>query len=228
MRKAKQSLKYLPGKSAKGIAVVDDHNLFRNGLASLLRESGELEVIMQASDGKDLLKQLKLKQPQLILLDIRMPVMDGTETLCAVKEKYPDIKIIMLSQFHDEATIYHFLEKGANSFLPKETEIEILVSAIHSVLEKGYYYTEKVQSAISKGNANKHRLRIPQNICTLSDREIEVARYICKQMSIKEIAEKMYLSPRTIDTYIENIYSKTGARKTAGIVFYAIEHKLLE
>lgn len=212
----------------KSIAIVDDHSLFRNGLKALLKEFEEIDIVFEANDGKEMLSYLKTKTVQVVLLDIKMePGMGGIEALEQVRQKFPDIKVIMLSQYDDDPTIYHLIDKGAHGFLDKQADIEVIVDAIYSVLGKGYYYTEKVQNAIAKGTTSKQHTRLPHHICTLSEREIEVVRYICKQMAIKEIAEKMHLSPRTIDTYIENIYAKTGAKKTAGIVFYAIEHRLL-
>lgn len=212
----------------KSIAIVDDHDLFRKGIISLLKEFPEIDVIIQAISGQDILNQLKIKQPDVILLDIQMDVMTGLEALPLIKQKYPNLKIIMLTQHNDDQTIYHLIEKGAHGFLDKKEEVETIVDAIYSVLDKGYYYTEKVQKAISKGAASKQKNKLPFSACTLSEREIEVVKLICKQLGIKEIAEKLCLSPRTIDTYIENIYTKTGAKKTAGIVFYAIEHRLLD
>lgn len=213
----------------KSIALVDDHVLFRNGLKSLLLEFQEINIVIEASDGNELLAQLKTKPVQVILLDIKMePGMNGMDALEQIRQKHPEIKVIMLSQFDDDQTIYHLVEKGAHGFLDKKEDIETIVDAVYAVMGKGYYYTEKVQNAISKGTATKHKVKHLQNICTLSEREIEVVRCICKQMSIKKIAEKMHLSPRTIDTYIENIYLKTGAKKVAGIVLYAIEHRLLD
>ncbi|HXB41895.1 MAG TPA: response regulator transcription factor [Bacteroidia bacterium] len=215
-------------KPKKTIAIADDHTLFRNGMASQFKEFEEIDVIMQAGDGKDLLNQLKFKQPQVILLDIKMPVMDGIEVLPLIREKYPDVKIIMLTQYFDDSIIYHSMEKGAHGFLPKETDIERVIDAIYAVIEKGYFFTDEVSKAMTRGAADKRKAAKPFATCTLTDREIAVVRLLCKQMKIKEIAGKLNVSPRTIDSYMEKIYEKTGAKSREGIVFYAIEHKLLD
>lgn len=215
-------------KPKKTIAIVDDHTLFRNGMVAQFKEFEEIDVLFQAGDGKELMNQLKFKQPQVILLDIKMPVMDGLEVMPIIREKYPDIKIIMLTQYFDDSTIYHSMEKGAHGFLPKEIDIEKVVDSIYTVIEKGYYFTEEVSKAMTKGAANKRKAVKPFASCTLTDREIAVVRLLCKQMKIKEIAEKLNVSPRTIDSYMEKIYEKTSAKSREGIVFYAIEHKLLD
>jgi DNA-binding NarL/FixJ family response regulator len=214
-------------KEKKTVAIADDHSLFLDGLSSLLKEYENLEILFLASDGKDMMNKLKTQSPQVVLLDIRMPEMDGIETLETIRKKHPDIKVIMLTQHSEEQMIYHLMEKGANGFLAKNTDIEIVVEAIHAVVEKGYYFNEKVSKALAKG-ASTRKMTLPFNACTLSSREIEVVKLICKQMTVKEIAETLCLSPRTIDTYKENIIQKTGARNSVGVVFYAMQYNLLD
>lgn len=215
-------------KTKKTIAIVDDHTLFRKGLTALFREFKDIDILFQSGDGENLLKQLKQKQPQVILLDIRMPVMDGMEVLPIIREKYPEVKVIMLTQFYDDITIYHLMERGAHGFLAKETDIEHVVHTVHTVVEKGYAFTEDISRAMALGAANKRKVANPFSVSSLTEREAAVVRLLCKQMKIKEIAGKLNVSPRTIDSYMEKIYEKTGAKSREGIVFYAIEHKLLE
>lgn len=209
------------------VAIVDDHDLFRKGLVSLLKEFEEISILIQATNGQDLLSQLKNKQPHVILLDIEMPIMDGIEAVAHVRQKYPNIKVIMLTQHYDEQMIYHLMEKGAHGFLPKNADIEIVVDAIYAVIEKGYYYSDSVSKAMITGATNKKTI-LSFHSCNLSEREIEVVRLICKQMTIREIADTMCLSPRTIETYRENIYLKTDSKNTVGVAFYAMKHKLLD
>ncbi len=210
----------------KNIAVVDDHDLFRKGLVSLLKEFDDINVMIEADNGKNLFTQLKFKEPQAILLDINMPIMDGIETTLLLREKYPHIKIIMLTMHSEEALISHLMEIGANGFLQKNADIEIVIDAIYSVIEKGYYYTENVTRAILNHSSHKsNKTTFHSNV--LSDREIEVVKLICKQMTTKEIADSLCLGTRTIDTYRENIFMKTGAKNIVGIVLYAMKHGLL-
>jgi len=214
-------------KKKKTLALVDDHGLFLKGLSSLLKEYEEIDILFQATDGKDLLNKLKVKTPEVILLDIRMPVMDGIEALLHVRQKYPDVKVIMLTQHNEEQMIYHLMEKGAHGFLPKDADIEVVVDAIYAVLANGYYFNERISKALAKGASSMKKTALPFNVSALSEREIEVVKLICKQMTGKEIADFLCLSPRTIETYKENIFQKTGAKNNVGIVFYALQYELL-
>jgi DNA-binding NarL/FixJ family response regulator len=214
-------------KQKRTLAIADDHNLFRKGLISILRGYREFNVVTEAENGKELLTHMIKKQPQVIILDLRMPVMDGIETLSQLKRKYPHIKIILLIEKADEKLVYQLMEMGANSILHKNTDIEILVDSIYAVVDKGYYFNELVNKAMVGGLiAGKEITSLKLN--TLSSREIDVVRLICKQKTIKEIADALCLSPRTIDTYRENIFMKTGAKNAVGIVLYAIQHNLLD
>lgn len=214
-------------KIRKTIAIVDDHSLFRKGIMALLRDFEEIDVLFEAGDGNELLSLLKTKQPHVILLDISMPGLTGIEITTTLKQKHPSIRVIILSQYFDNQTIYKLMQKGANGFLPKDAEIETIVEAIHMVTEKGNYFTEAVAEALAKGAISSEKNKLPFNAPALTNREIEVLRLICKEKTIKDIGTILHLSPRTIDTYIEKLYQKTGARKREGLVFYAVDNGLL-
>ncbi|MGZ4049682.1 MAG: response regulator, partial [Bacteroidia bacterium] len=175
-----------------------------------------------------LIESIKQMQPQVILLNIQMPVMNGIETLSVIKKKYPDIKVIILSGKIEEKLIFHSIEKGANCFLYKDIEIKTLVGAIYSVTEKGYCFNEMVSKAMMKGILYNKKNTLPMSSSSLSNREVDVVKLICKQKTIKEIADTLCLSPRTIDTYRENIFQKTGAKNIVGVALYAIQHNLLD
>lgn len=212
----------------KTIAVVDDQFLFRQGLISLLKEYDDLDVIMEASNGKELVEKLKGMQPDVVLLDLEMPLMDGIETTIAIKRKYPDVKIIILTMHTDDEFIIHMLEKGANGFLPKDKDIEEVVDAIYSVLDSGYYFDERISKAMVKGLVKAKKANPFFALQHLSKREVTVVNLICKEYTNREIADKLCLSQRTVDSYRENILLKTGAKNTAGIVMYAVKHNLLD
>lgn len=215
-------------KAKKTIAIADDHSLFRDGIKAMLKEFPEIHVMFEANSTNDLLQQLKGKQPQVILLDISFGEgQTGSDVIETIHQRYPDIKILILSQYYDDQTIYHVMEKGASGCLPKTLDIEVLVDAVYSASERGYYFTEKVSQAMAKGATMRKKVKLPFNQPTLTDREIQVIRLICKEKRIKEIADHLCISPRTVDSYIEKIYEKTGVKKREGIVFYAMQHGLL-
>lgn len=209
------------------IAVVDDHYLFRQGLVGLLSEYDDLKIVFEASNGKELLNQLKKTQPHIILLDVQMPDIGGIEATTQIKKLFPQVKIIMITMHKDDALIFELIKKGVNGFLPKDKSVDHLIEAIYSVYEKGFYYTEDATHAMLKGVKNDQKLKASFNTSSLTEREIEIVQLICKQYSIKDIAGHLALSPRTIETHKENILMKTGSKTIAGIVLYAVEHNLL-
>ncbi len=215
-------------KSKKTIAVVDDHSLFREGLVSLLKEYDEFEVVLQASNGKELMDGLKKEKPQVILLDIEMPIMDGIEATVQIKKKYPNIKVIILTMHNEEGLVFDLMGRGANGFLPKDKSVEFVIDAIYAVLEKGYYYNDAVAKAVIEGVRNNTTIKKSFYQSPLSGREIEIIKLICKQHTSKEIGEILNLSNRTIEAHKYNILTKTKSTNTAGVVLYAIEHHLLD
>lgn len=210
------------------IAVVDDHALFREGLVSLLKEYKEFDIVLQASNGKELLDGLKKNKPQIVVLDIQMPVMDGIETTIQLRKKYPNIKIIILTMHNEEGLIFDLMGKGANGFLPKDKSVEFLVDAIYAVLEKGYYYNEDITKAVLTGVRNNSTIKKSFYQAPLTEREIEIVKLICKQYTSREIGEILNLSSRTVEAHKNNILRKTKSINTAGIVLYAIEYHLLD
>jgi DNA-binding NarL/FixJ family response regulator len=215
-------------KPKKTIAVVDDHSVFREGLVSLLKEYEDFEVVLQASNGKELLDSLKKVKPQIILLDIEMPIMDGIETTIQLKKKYPNIKIIILTMHNEQGLVFELMGKGANGFVPKDKSVEFVVDAIYAVLEKGFYYNDAVAKAVIDGVRNNQTIKKSFQQTSLSGREIEIIKLICKQHTSREIGEILNLSNRTVEAHKYNILSKTKSTNTAGVVLYAIEHHLLD
>lgn len=209
------------------LAVVDDHQLFRKGIALLLQHYKELKVVIEAENGIDLIKKMEKIVPDVILMDLKMPLMGGAEATEIIKAKYPEIKIIALTMYNDESVIVQLIEKGINGFLLKEEEIEILVSAVHSVMETGIYFNDTISRAILEGLIKDNKIHPKFKKTLLSEKEIEIISLICGQFTNKEIAGFLNMSPRTIDGMRERILTKTGARNTAGIVLYAIKNNLI-
>lgn len=209
------------------IGVVDDHALFRTGVVSLLKDYEHFDVVFQASNGVELLASVENTRPEVVLLDIQMPEMDGIKATVCLKEKYPDIKIIILTMHNEDEYVFDLMSKGANGFIPKNRSLEVLVEAIDSVVDKGYYYSDQVTNALLKGN-NEHLRPLgekPEPV--LTEREREIVKLICAQKTIKEIADILDISPRTVDTHKNNIFMKTGAKNIIGVALYAVQTKLI-
>lgn len=215
-------------KFKKTIAITDDHYLFRKGLISVLKPYKDLDVLFEAENGKDLLEKLKSQQPQIIFLDIEMPVMNGIDTTMAIRKLYPDIKIIILTAYYEKELAFKLIEKGVNSFMSKNSTTEELITAIDKVISNNYHFDTSITNTMAKGISWVQKKYIEGNLPKLSSRELEVVRLICKEYTNKEIASILCLSPRTVDTYRESIFTKTGAKNIAGIALYAIQNKIVE
>ena len=210
------------------VAVVDDQHLFRSGLISLLKEFDELEVMIEAGNGKEFLEIIKKRKPDVVLLDVEMPEMDGADVTIYLNKKFPLIKIIILTMHDDEEFVLHLVENGAHGFLLKDSDIETVVDAIYAVMDGRYFFKENISALLAKGLFKNAKTKPGFSDTDLTDREIEVIRLICKEYTNKEISEKMGVSLRTIDGHRERILQKTSAHNTAGIVMYAVKHKLLD
>lgn len=210
------------------LAVVDDQLLFRRGIISLIREFEEIDVVIEAGNGKELIEAIKKRKPHIVLLDLQMPVMDGIETTAYLSEKYPDIKILILTMHDDDEFILHLIEKGANGFLLKNNSIDIVIDAIYSIVDNGYYFNDRISKTMIKGLVRSKKIKPVFQSVSLSDREIEVIMLICKEYTNKEISERLCISIRTVENHRDKILEKTGARNTAGIVMFALKNNLLD
>jgi DNA-binding NarL/FixJ family response regulator len=204
------------------IALVDDHVLMRKGLANLLQDL-EHQVLFEADNGKDFLDKLKdHTSPELVLMDINMPQMDGYETALEIKQSYPDIRVLALSMYDDELAIIKMLRNGARGYVLKDCEPKELKAAIKAVLEKGFYYSELVSGYLIRTINN------PDDISRLSTREIEFLKLCCTEMTYKEIADKMCLSPRTVDGYRDELFRKLCIKSRVGLVMFAIKNGIVK
>ncbi|HRF80772.1 MAG TPA: response regulator transcription factor [Flavobacteriales bacterium] len=205
------------------LALADDQNLFRKGMAMLLRELDGMEVTLECANGKDLLKAIAVVPVDIVLLDLEMPVMDGVETMKRMRIDHPEVKVLVLSMHSEEKFIVHLMELGANGYLLKTAEATEVENAIRSVAESGYYFSDMVSQVMLQGLVKKEKVRPYFNVVDpLSDREIEVLKLICAEKTTPEIAEQLFLSPRTVEGHRNNILLKTGARNVAGLVVFAM------
>ncbi len=219
----------MSSKEKINIAVVDDQQLFRQGLISLLKETKNLNILFEAENGNDLLEKLKTKKqlPDVILLDIEMPELDGVETTIRLKLKYPDIKIIILTMHDEEEMIVHLIEKGAHGFLPKSEDIESVVDAIFSVHENGYFFNDRISKAMVKGLVNSKKIKPTFSDVDLNEKELEIIRLICKEHTSPEIGDMLHLHTKTIDNYRFELIKKMGVRNSVGLVMYAVKNGLV-
>jgi DNA-binding NarL/FixJ family response regulator len=212
------------------IALVDDHVLLRNGLASLVRSIG-YNVALEADNGCDFINRLGSSGslPDLVLMDINMPQMDGYETTLWLKRNHPGIRVLALSMYDDENAVIRMLKNGARGYILKESEPSELKAAINAVMEKGFYYSEMVTGrlvhSISGMDEESHNT---QQVMNLTEREIEFLKLACTEMTYKEIADKLHLSPRTVDGYRDALFQKLELKTRTGLVIYAIKNGIVQ
>lgn len=208
------------------VALVDDHVLFRNGLKLLLNNEPNIEVTMEASDGSIFLSQLSVDTPpDIVLMDISMPNMDGIEATRLAVERIPNIKIIALSMFGEEDYYYKMISAGVKGFLLKNSEINDVKEAIAQVMAGNSYFSQELLYNVIK---NMHQSKeVLEETETLSKRELQVLGEICKGLSNQEIADTLFISKRTVDKHRANLLSKTNSKNTANLIMYAIKNKLI-
>ncbi len=214
----------MPAKA--NVVLVDDHNLLRNGLAGLIKSFGEYNILFEADNGKDFIEKLKSKpSPNAVLMDINMPEMDGFETCLWLKNNHPEIKVLALSMYDNESSVIRMFKAGAKGYILKDCDPSELKTALHALISKGFYYSEMVTGklihTINSMDAEDSQVK---NVVQLNEREINFLKLVCTELTYKEIAEKMFLSPRTIDGYRDDLFQKLNAKTRVGLVMYAIRN----
>jgi DNA-binding NarL/FixJ family response regulator len=213
------------------VALADDQVLFREGIASLIKNEKGFSLMMEADNGLDFLSKLKAVNeiPDILLMDMEMPGMDGMQLNEELHKHYPSIKVIVLSVHDSERLMARMIQAGASGYLFKNCNKEELLNAIRNVFNNGFYITPAVLKAIQSPAANAKGITNIQSIpIELSQREIEVLKLICEEFSNAEIAEKLFISVRTVDGHRNNLLAKTGCHNTAGLVLFAVKHHIFE
>jgi DNA-binding NarL/FixJ family response regulator len=211
------------------IAIAEDQRLFRACLIPILNDFEHLRVVLEASNGRELLQQMETAAeiPDVIIMDLSMPEMDGLETTQQVKTRFPSAKIIILSVHSEERHIVKMVGMGINGYLVKNSELEEVRLAIESVHSKGFYFNDAILKAIQTGMRRQKQKNFVIET-SLTGREKEILQLICQELTTQEIAERLFISVRTVDGHRNNLLEKTGSRNTAGLVLYAIKNSLIE
>jgi DNA-binding NarL/FixJ family response regulator len=210
------------------IALVDDHVLLRNGLAGLVKSLGH-EVLFEADNGRDLIDKLHPKLvPAIILLDINMPEMDGYETAKWLKKNYPGIKVLALSMYDNEHAVINMLKCGAKGYILKDSDPAQLKTALADLETKGYYYSDFISGKLINAINHSDGEEIDHEHVHLNEREKEFLRHSCSELTYKEIAEKMFVSPRTVDGYRDALFEKLHVKTRVGLVMYALRKGLVD
>ena len=211
------------------IYIVDDHMLFREGLKSLLSTQDFVHHIYEASSGRDFIENLSFVDCDLVLMDIEMPEMNGIEATEQALRIRPDLKVIVLSMYGDEQYYYKMVDVGVKGFVLKNSGIEKVIAAIRAVAAGENYFSEEllvnILNNMRDGGQHKPEPETPDN--EISERELEILYHVCLGLSNQEIADKLFISKRTVDKHRANLLSKTGCRNTAALVMYAIKNKMI-
>jgi two-component system response regulator DegU len=214
------------------VAIVDDHQLFRKSLAHLLNSFDDIEVVFQANNGRDFLDKLNEFKIDLVLLDIQMPEMDGYQTCRVLRDKYPDIFVLIISQLTTKESIHKVMELGAHGFFTKNSDPEQLQGAILSVKENGYYFGQELGNIIravmlweNKKPEDNGSIVIDEDL--LTTREIEIIKFVSNGSSSKEISDMLKINVRTVESHRRHILEKTKAKNFIGVVIFALKHQLI-
>ena len=206
------------------VAIADDYKIFRDGLKVGLSSDEALKVVLEADNGEDLLAEMGRQEVDVILMDLKMPIMDGMEATKEVKKRYPNTKILVVTMYDDDKFIIHLMENGANGYLLKNADGDEIVKAIHAVYENDYYFNDLVNKALLKKLVNKKIIKpsFNDNI-DFTERELEVLKLICEEKTNIEIGKIIFLSPRSVEGIRQRLIEKIGVRNTAGLVMYAVK-----
>lgn len=211
------------------VAIADDHHLFRTGVKTSLSAYKDIQVVAEAENGMQLLNLLRHIKPDVVLLDIQMPIMDGLATLPEVKKLYPDVKVIMLSMHNDHSMISKMMELGANSYLTKESDSETIYNAIVTCFSDEFYFNDLTNKALLSRLRMKSGPAAPAEMdANLNEKEKLVLKLMCEEKSTKEIADLVEISPRTVEAIRDKLKVKTGSKSMAGLVMYAVKAGIVE
>ncbi|WP_027381248.1 response regulator transcription factor [Chryseobacterium daeguense] len=210
------------------IGIVDDDLLFVQLLENYINNNGEYEVVLTSTGGHHFLNETDTDLPEILILDLRMTNGDGLEVMSALSQKNAETKIIVLSSFYRRSFMGQMLKMGAHAFLPKEIELEELLKVINAVYHNGHYFSDEQVEVMRSQLSNKLPEFHAFSKDALTEREIDVLKLVCQQLSTKEIADTLFISPKTVETHKTNLMIKTCVKNMAGLVIYAVQNNIVD
>lgn len=213
------------------IAIADDELLFLQGLIAILENEAHINILFDAKDGKDLIAQLRIADilPEIVITDLKMPVLNGVEVTKIISKEFPNIKVIALTSYFSKPFILNMISIGAVAYLAKNSTPSLMIKTIEEVHDKGFYYDQQVLKYVHESITNpkdkKTKSTFDSNYFT--KREIEILELICKQFTTNDIGEKLFISPRTVEGHRNNLLLKTESKNVAGLVLYALKNKIV-
>lgn len=213
------------------IAIADDHKIFREGLKLALSQKPGLKVLWEAEDGKDMLKKIGQKKPDILLMDISMPVLDGVDAIREIRKDNKDIRIIVLTMHDEKLMIKTIMDVGANAYLVKTTAPDEIYNAIITCAKEDFYLTDQVNKVIVAEKLKRDNARAfvqPDILVEFNENEIKILRLLAEDKGTDEISKTIFLSPRTIENIRQNMKSKVNARTIGGLIMYGLRHNLIE
>ena len=210
------------------LALADDHKIFRDGIKMALKGKEYLKLLWEAEDGKDLMHKMQLKPPDVLLMDIRMPELDGVNAIGLLRKEYADLKIIVLTMYDDQEMISKMLDLGANAYLTKTTDPEEIYQAILTCMNDDFYFNDLVNKAVlSKLQTKKQVRQFYPNPVKFTEKEVRILRLLAEDKTTEEISKEIFLSPRTIETIRQNMKTKVGVKTIAGLIMYGMRNKII-
>lgn len=212
------------------VILADDHQMFLDGLSSLLSQLKDVQVVAAVNSGKEVLDKLQDQLPDLVIVDLNMPVMDGLETTRQIKKKYPNLKVLGLTMENDLTAVTGMLEAGACGYILKNTGKAELELAIRQVIKGEPYLSQSISNRLAQNLLQnfQQRKEIENELSLLTERELEILKMIALEHSNTEIAELLFISPKTVETHRKNLMKKIGVKNSLGVYKFAVKHKLLE
>jgi DNA-binding NarL/FixJ family response regulator len=213
------------------IAIADDHKIFRDGIKMALSGKENLRMLWEAEDGKDMMHKIAIKKPDVLLMDIRMPEIDGINGIELIRKEYEGIKIIVLSMYDDNQMISKMMEMGANAYLTKTTDPQEIYEAILTCMNEDFYFNDLVNKAVMGKLMQKKSVRQHYGSTTaiqFNEKEIKILQLLAEDKTTEEISKTIFLSPRTIETIRQNMKMKVNAKTIGGLIMYGMRNKLID